>query len=233
MINKLPEFENQELLKQALTHRSYLNENSGDEEDNETLEFLGDAVLGFLIGELLYKKYKEDQDFKPKELTRLRSLLVDEKQLAKFAVQLGIGEKMRLGKGAEKDGGRENPALLSDTFEAIIGAYFLDSTLRKARPFVWNLFKPVVNDIIFPDSDDNSPPNDLVDTKGKFQQWALAEFGENPRYESNNGEGPDHAKIFTAEVRVRGKLYGVGKGHRKQEAEKRAAEKALKKVGLI
>ncbi|MGK7922720.1 MAG: ribonuclease III [Trichodesmium sp.] len=233
MIEKIPEFKNQELLKQALTHRSYLNENSGDEEDNETLEFLGDAVLGFLIGELLYKKYKEDQDFKPKELTRLRSLLVDEKQLAKFAVQLGIGEKMRLGKGAEKDGGRENPALLSDTFEAIIGAYFLDSTLRKARPFVWNLFKPVVNDIIFPDSDDNSPPNDLVDTKGKFQQWALAEFGENPKYESNNGEGPDHAKIFTAEVRVRGKLYGVGKGHRKQEAEKRAAEKALKKVGLI
>ena len=79
----------------------------------------------------------------------------------------------------------------------------------------------------------NSQPKDLVDTKGKFQQWALAKFGENPRYESNDGEGLDHAKIFTAEVRVRGKLYGVGKGNRKQEAEKSAAEKALKKVGLI
>ena len=233
MIDKIPEFKNPELLKQALTHRSYLNENSGEEEDNESLEFLGDAVLGFLVGELLYKRYKEDQDFKPKELTRLRSLLVDEKQLAKFAVQLGIGEKMRLGKGAEKDRGRQNPALLSDTFEAIIGAYFLDSNLTKVRPFVKRLFQPVADDIIFPDSEENSPPNDLVDTKGKFQQWALAKFGENPKYESNDGEGPDHAKIFTAEVRVRGKLYGVGKGHRKQEAEKRAAEKALKKVGLI
>nr|MDJ0510848.1 ribonuclease III domain-containing protein [Crocosphaera sp.] len=82
MTNKIPEFKNQELLQQALTHRSYLNENYGDEEDNESLEFLGDAVLGFLVGELLYRRYKEEHDLKPKELTRLRSLLVDEKQLA-------------------------------------------------------------------------------------------------------------------------------------------------------
>ena len=232
MTNKLPEFKNSELLKQALTHRSFLNENSG-EEDNESLEFLGDAVLGFLVGELLYRRYKEEHDLKPKELTRLRSLLVDEKQLAKFAVQLEIGELMRLGRGAEKDGGRQNPALLSDTFEAIIGAFFLDSNLTKVRPFVKKIFQPVADEIIFPDSESDAQTNDLVDTKGKFQQWALAKFGENPKYESNNGEGPDHAKIFTAEVRVRGKLYGVGKGHRKQEAEKRAAEKALKKVGLI
>lgn len=233
MTDKLPEFKNQELLKQALTHRSYLNEHSGEEEDNESLEFLGDAVLDFLVGELLYRRYQEEYDLKPKELTRLRSLLVDEKQLAKFATQLGIGELMRLGKGAEKDGGRQNPALLSDTFEAIIGAYFLDSGITPLRAFVKKLFRPVADDIIFPDSDTDSQPNDLVDCKGKFQQWALAKFGENPKYESDNGEGPDHAKIFTAEVRVRGKLYGVGKGNRKQEAEKRAAEKALKKVGLI
>ncbi|GGA20270.1 ribonuclease III [Okeania sp. KiyG1] len=232
MTNKLPEFKNPELLKQALTHRSFLNENSG-EEDNESLEFLGDAVLGFLVGELLYRRYKEEYDLKPKELTRLRSLLVDEKQLAKFATQLEIGELMRLGRGAEKDGGRQNPALLSDTFEAIIGAFFLDSTLTKVRPFVKKLFQPVADEIIFPDSESDAQTDDLVDTKGKFQQWALAKFGENPQYESNNGEGPDHAKIFTAEVRVKGKLYGVGKGHRKQEAEKRAAEKALRKVGLI
>ena len=232
MTHKLPEFKNPELLKQALTHRSFLNENSG-EEDNESLEFLGDAVLGFLVGELLYRRYKEEYDLKPKELTRLRSLLVDEKQLAKFATQLEIGELMRLGKGAEKDGGRQNPALLSDTFEAIIGAFFLDSTLTKVRPFVKKLFQPVADEIIFPDSESDAQTDDLVDTKGKFQQWALAKFGENPKYESNNGEGPDHAKIFTAEVRVKGKLYGVGKGHRKQEAEKRAAEKALIKEGLI
>lgn len=228
----IPEFKNPELLKQALTHRSYLNEHSG-EEDNESLEFLGDAVLGFLVGELLYRRYQEEYDLKPKELTRLRSALVDEKQLAIFALQLGIDKLMRLGRGAEKDGGRQNPALLSDTFEAIIGAYFLDSGITPLRAFVKKLFRPVADDIIFPDSDIDSQPNDLVDTKGKFQQWALAKFGENPKYESDTGEGPDHAKIFTAEVRVKGKLYGVGKGHRKQEAEKRAAEKALKKVGLI
>ncbi|MCL2928707.1 MAG: ribonuclease III [Trichodesmium sp. St16_bin4-tuft] len=233
MIDKIPEFKNQKLLQQALTHRSYLNENYGDEEDNESLEFIGDALLGFLVGELLYRRYKEEHNLKPKELTRIRSLLVDEKQLAKFAVQLGIGAKMRLGKGAEKDGGRKNPALLSDTFEAIIGAYFLDSNLTKVKPFIKRLFEPVADHIILPNYGDNSQPKDLVDTKGKFQQWALAKFGENPRYESNDGEGLDHAKIFTAEVRVRGKLYGVGKGYRKQEAEKSAAEKALKKVGLI
>ncbi|NES78231.1 MULTISPECIES: ribonuclease III family protein [unclassified Okeania] len=168
MTKKLPEFKNPELLKQALTHRSFLNENSG-EEDNESLEFLGDAVLGFLVGELLYRRYKEEYDLKPKELTRLRSLLVDEKQLAKFATQLEIGELMRLGKGAEKDGGRQNPALLSDTFEAIIGAFFLDSTLTKVRPFVNKLFQPVADEIIFSD-------NDLVDTQAKFQQWALEEI---------------------------------------------------------
>ncbi|NES93157.1 putative dsRNA-binding protein, partial [Okeania sp. SIO2B9] len=115
----------------------------------------------------------------------------------------------------------------------IIGAFFLDSTLTKVRPFVKKLFQPVADEIIFPDSESDVQTDDLVDTKGKFQQWALAKFGENPQYESNNGEGPDHAKIFTAEVKVRGKLYGLGKGRRKQEAEKRAAEKALRKVGLI
>lgn len=231
-IDKIPEFKNPKLLQQALTHRSYLNENFGNNEDNESLEFIGDAVLSFLVGELLYRRYKEDHDLKPKELTRLRSLLVDEKQLAKFAVQLRIGAKMRLGKGAEKDGGRENPALLSDTFEAIIGAYFLDSNLTKVRPFIKKLFLPVADAIIFSNSEDNSPGNDLIDTKSKFQQWALEKFGENPKYESNNGDGPDHAKRFTAKVRVKGKLYGIGIGRRKQEAEKSAAEKALKKVGL-
>ena len=150
MIDKIPEFKNQKLLQQALTHRSYLNENYGDEEDNESLEFIGDALLGFLVGELLYRRYKEEHNLKPKELTRIRSLLVDEKQLAKFAVQLGIGAKMRLGKGAEKDGGRKNPALLSDTFEAIIGAYFLDSNLTKVKPFIKRLFEPVADNIILP-----------------------------------------------------------------------------------
>ncbi|NER01843.1 MAG: ribonuclease III, partial [Okeania sp. SIO3C4] len=186
------------------THRSFLNENSG-EEDKESLEFLGDAVLGFLVGELLYRRYKEEYDLKPKELTRLRSLLVDEKQLAKFAVQLEIGELMRLGRGAEKDGGRENPALLSDTFKAIIGAFFLDSTFTKVRPFVKKLFQPVADEIIFPD-------NDLVDTKAKFKQWALEEIQKIPRYESNKCGGSEDKPIFLSEVFVDNIKYGQGKG---------------------
>ncbi|NEP84239.1 MAG: ribonuclease III family protein, partial [Okeania sp. SIO3B3] len=144
-------------------------------------------------------------DLKPKELTRLRSLLVDEKQLAKFAVQLEIGELMRLGRGAEKDGGRENPALLSDTFKAIIGAFFLDSTLTKVRPFVKKLFQPVADEIIFPD-------NDLVDTKAKFKQWALEEIQKIPRYESNKCGGSEDKPIFLSEVFVDNIKYGQGKG---------------------
>lgn len=225
---KLPEFKNESLFIQALTHRSYINEHPQEKENNERLEFLGDAVLGYLVGELLYRRY---EDMSEAQLTRLRSELVNEKQLAKFAIALGIGEKMRLGKGAEKDRGRENPSLLSDTLEAIIGAYYLDSTITPVRAFVRKLFTPVADSIVFPTSD--TDPQNLVDSKNRFQQWALANFGKNPEYAIIDQDGPDHAKEFTAEVYVNGKMYGVGRGRRKQDAEKKAAEVALKKVGLV
>jgi len=225
---KLPEFKDESLLIQALTHRSYINEHPQEKENNERLEFLGDAVLGYLVGELLYRRY---EDMSEAQLTRLRSELVNEKQLAKFAIALGIGDKMRLGKGAEKDRGRENPSLLSDTLEAIIGAYYLDSTITPVRAFVRKLFTPVADSIVFPTSD--TDPQNLVDSKNRFQQWTLANFGKNPEYAIIDQDGPDHAKEFTAEVYVNGKMYGVGRGRRKQDAEKKAAEVALKKVGLV
>jgi len=225
---KLPEFKDESLLIQALTHRSYINEHPQEKENNERLEFLGDAVLGYLVGELLYRRY---EDMSEAQLTRLRSELVNEKQLAKFAIALGIGDKMRLGKGAEKDRGRENPSLLSDTLEAIIGAYYLDSTIAPVRAFVRKLFTPVADSIVFPTSD--TDPQNLVDSKNRFQQWTLANFGKNPEYAIIDQDGPDHAKEFTAEVYVNGKMYGVGRGRRKQDAEKKAAEVALKKVGLV
>lgn len=227
-MRKLPVIQDEKLLRQALTHRSYVNEHPDAGEHNERLEFLGDAVLGFLVGELLYKRYP---DINEAQLTRLRSNLVDEKQLAKFATQLGIGEQMRLGKGAIKEGGRENPSLLSDTFEAYIAAYFLESGVDAVRNFVEPLFKSVADSIVFPQS--NTDSKSLVDSKGRFQQWALAKFVQNPEYIIIAESGPDHAKEFTAEVQVKGKVYGVGKGRRKQDAEKQAAEAALKKVGLI
>jgi ribonuclease-3 len=222
---KLPTIKDENLLRQALTHRSYVNEHPGAGEHNERLEFLGDAVLGFLVGELLYKRYPEMSEA---QLTRLRSNLVDEKQLAKFATQLGIGDLIQLGKGAIKEGGRQNPSLLSDTFEAYIAAYFIESGIEAVRKFVQPLFTAVADSIVFPQSE--TDPKNLVDSKGRFQQWALANFVQNPEYFIIDESGPDHAKEFTAEVRVNGKVYGVGTGRRKQDAEKRAAEVALKTV---
>ena len=222
---KLPKFKNESLLSRALTHRSYVNEHPEAGEHNERLEFLGDALLGYLVGEILYKRY---EDFSEAQLTRLRSGLVDQDQLAKFAEQLGIGKLMRLGKGAEKDKGRQNPSLLCDTFEAIIGAYYLDSTITSVRAFVQKLFIPVADSMIYPQSD--AGQKNLVDSKNRFQEWALAKFGQNSEYSIIDEEGPDHAKEFTAQVYVSGKMYGVGRGRRKQDAEKNAAEDALAKL---
>jgi ribonuclease-3 len=225
---KLPTIKNETLRLRALTHRSYINEHPEAGEHNERLEFLGDAILGFLIGELLYKRYS---DMSEAQLTRLRSNLVDEKQLAKFATQLNIGDLMRLGKGAIKEGGRQNPSLLSDTFEAYIAAYFLESGIEAVSKFVQPLFTKIADSIIFPQS--NTEPKNLVDAKGRFQQWALAEFVQNPEYSIIDESGPDHEKEFTAQVKVNSKVYGVGTGRRKQDAEKRAAEIALKKLGIL
>ncbi|MGF1490303.1 MAG: ribonuclease III [Prochloraceae cyanobacterium] len=228
MDSKIPLIRNQKLLERSLTHRSYVNEHPEATEDNERLEFLGDAVLGFTIAELLYKNYPGMSEA---HLTRLRSKLVDETQLAKFAKELGLGKIMRLGKGAEKDNGRESPSLLSDTFEAIIGAYFLESGTEAVKEYVVSLFMPVAEQILNSVSLDRS--QNLIDSKNRFQQWALAEIGQNPVYEIIAESGPDHAKEFTARVKVGTTIYGTGKGRRKQEAQKRAAESALKSLGIL
>ncbi|ACK72333.1 Ribonuclease III [Gloeothece citriformis PCC 7424] len=228
MLN-LPQLKNQQLWLCALTHRSYVNEHLEIKEHNERLEFLGDAVLAFVAGEFLYQRYPHLSEA---QLSRLRARLVDETQLAKFAVQLGIGQLMRLGKGAIKDGGRENPALLSDTFEAIIGAYFLDAGIDAVREFVRPLFQSVA-DILMVAQSEILTSEKLLDPKNRFQQWTLANFTQNPEYVIIEESGPDHAKEFTAQVKVQGIVYGIGRGRRKQEATKTAAEAALKKIGLF
>ncbi|MFB8793470.1 MAG: ribonuclease III [Microcoleus sp.] len=229
---KLPKFKNESLLIHALTHRSYVNEYPEAGEHNERLEFLGDALLGYLVGEILYKHY---EDFTEAQLTRLRSGLVDQNQLAKFAEQLGIGKLMRLGKGAEQDKGRQNPSLLCDTFEAIIGAYYLDSTITPVRAFVKKLFIPVANSMVYPQSD--TGPKNLVDSKNRFQEWVQASGDTTPpKYVTIQAGGAPHAPEFLAKVYVAEKPYGEGKGKSKKDAEKNAAEDALaklKKRGLI
>ncbi|MEZ2303905.1 MAG: ribonuclease III [Microcoleus sp.] len=229
---KLPKFKNESLLIHALTHRSYVNEYPEAGEHNERLEFLGDALLGYLVGEILYKRY---EDFSEAQLTRLRSGLVDQNQLAKLAEQLGIGKLMRLGKGAEQDKGRQNPSLLGDTFEAIIGAYYLDSTITPVRTFVKKLFVPIADSMIYPQSD--AEQKNLVDSKNRFQEWVQANGDTTPpKYVTIQAGGAPHAPEFLAKVYVADKSYGEGKGKSKKDAEKNAAEDALaklKKRGLI
>ncbi|MDJ0634272.1 MAG: ribonuclease III [Xenococcaceae cyanobacterium MO_188.B29] len=227
MYRTLPPISDRQLFEQALTHRSYVNENPDVQEHNERLEFLGDAVLGFLVGEMLYKLYPYMSEA---QLTRLRSKLVDEQQLSKLGKKLKLGELMRLGKGAEKDRGRENPSLLNDTFEAIIGAYFLDAGIEAVRNYIQPLFISLAEELV--NTQPNNETTNFVDAKNRFQHWALANQKENPIYTIIAESGPDHAKEFTAQVSVKGKIYGAGKGRRKQEAEKRAAESALKQLGI-
>ena len=237
MNRELPSFQNPALFNLALTHRSYVNEHPEAGEDNERLEFLGDAVLGFVIAEMLYKMYPSIDEA---QLTHLRSRLVDETQLGKLGAEFSLGKLMRLGKGAAKDGGRDNPSLLNDTFEATLGAYFLDVGIEAVRDYILKIFQPLaeklVNDSLLSNLDSQQnlaqPQETFIDSKNRFQQWALAEYQTRPTYQIIAESGPDHAKQFTAQVSIDGKVYGVGKGRRKQEAEKRAAEAAIEAVQL-
>jgi len=215
---QLPSFNDTHLWQKALTHRSYFNEHSEVEEDNERLEFLGDAVLGFLVGKLLYKTYPQMREG---ELSRLRSRLVNnEHQLAEIALSLSLDQYLYLGKGAEKDGTRQNPEVLSDTLEAVIGAYFLDSGIDAVQEFIEPFFASIAENVTATSELDEN-------YKGRLQEWALAYFGKIPRYFIVKETGEDHAKEFTAEVWIGNQVYGVGVGESKKAAEKRAAKAAL------
>jgi ribonuclease III len=224
-INSLPPISDRQLLTQALTHRSYANEHPEVAGHNERLEFLGDAVLGFLVGEMLYRLYPTMNEA---ELTRLRSLLVDETQLSKIGAQMNLGAKMRLGIGAAKDNGRANPSLLNDTFEAIIGAYYLDAGITAVSNYVQPLFKVLAEGLIAELA--HSPQKSFIDSKNRLQQWALAHHQETPKYQIIAESGLDNHKEFTAQVSVKDVVYGIGKGRRKKEAEKQAAIAAWEKL---
>ncbi|MEZ2303904.1 MAG: ribonuclease III [Microcoleus sp.] len=223
-------FQDASLLNQALTHRSYLYENPRKvSEDNELLEFLGDALLTFLSAKYLYRDYSDKSEG---ELTYIRSALVDKAQLAKFAIELDIGKWMRLSQGAVTSGGSTNNTLLSNTFEAIIGAYFLDSGIEVVSEFVDPLFTSVVKNLL--SSTPQIDSKHLVDSKNRFQEWVHRNIGSiPPQYIIINEVGPSHAKEFTVELRVNDKLYGQATANSKKEAEKLAAEAALKRIKVI
>ncbi len=217
---RLPSFRNPALLHRALTHRSYLNEHAEALEDNERLEFLGDAVLDFITGAYLYHRYPEMQEGR---LTRLRAALVRTEQLAAFAEAFGLAPLVRLGKGEES--GRQRPALLCAAFEAVTGAYFLDSGVEAVRAFVEPLFGPAADEILRAETD--------RDAKSLLQEWAQAKRGQTPRYYTVSATGPDHQKTFTVEVRIGDEVYGTGTGPNKQVAAQAAAKAALKKAEQI
>lgn len=215
-------FNDEKLLRRALTHRSYINENPGEDGDNERLEFLGDAILNFISGEYLYKVSPEMGE---DEMTRRRAALVDEEQLARFAVEVGLDFRMRLGQGAIRDGGYQNQNLLSSTFEAVIGAYYLDHerNVEALRPLVEQLFASVPKEVMTARSN--------VDSKNKLQEIMQKNGATTPpKYVTEKLGGADHAPEFLSKVYIEDKLYGEGKGRSKKNAEKKAAEDALAKL---
>ena len=211
--------EDTRLLSRALTHRSYLNENPEALEDNERLEFLGDAVLDFVVGAWLYKHFPEMSEG---EMTRLRSALVRTEQLALFGLQLDLGRALRLGRGEEEGGGRSRPAMLCATFEALIGALYLDADVEAVENFIDIMLSEAVEEIQAQQRD--------RDPKSLLQEKVQAEGLEAPSYRIALQTGPDHDKHFKVEVLVEGKTLAEGEGRNKQAASKVAAARALEEL---
>jgi len=211
-------FKNADLIKQAFVHRSYLNESRNIRQSNERLEFLGDSILSYLVSEYLYKNYK---DFTEGELTNLRSSIVKTSTLGTVAKNLGLGRLLLLSRGEEEGGGRNNPSILADTFEALIGAIFLDCGLPPVEKILNKLLFSLLPKILAEKS--------YKDAKSIFQEVVQEEIKVSPNYKVLSQKGPDHAKEFTVGVFVGKNLWGTGVGKSKQEGEMKAAAAALEK----
>lgn len=208
-------FKDENLYLQALTHRSWVNENIGKRGTNERLEFLGDAVLEFVVSKELFNKFPEKEEG---YLTALRANLVNTKNLSELAIKIGIGTEIFLSKGEEDGGGRNNSSLLADTIEAIIGSLFIDQGIKAAENFIKE------NILVDIDEKVNSP---LKDSKSLLQEKVQSDKLPAPKYQVLSEEGPDHNKNFTIEVIVNGKSIATGTGKNMKEAEQDAAKKAL------
>jgi ribonuclease-3 len=214
------QFNDRSLLLRALTHRSYLNENPTIAlEDNQRLEFLGDAVLDFVTASWLYQHYPEFQEGR---LTSLRAALVCTPALANFARHIGLGNHLRLGKGEEENGGRDRDANLCDAFEALVGALYLDSGLAAVEKFLNSLLRNEAERVLAAELD--------RDPRSRFQEWSQAQRAITPRYRTLKVSGPDHARTFTVAVYLGDEFFGEGTGSSKQAAARAAAEVALARV---
>lgn len=214
-------FKDENLLKQAFVHRSYLNENPAFIlGNNERLEFLGDAVLELAVTEYLFKNYP---DLAEGEMTNLRAALVNTQMLAKISERLGFNDYLYLSRGEAKETGRGRQYILANTFEAFTGALYLDQNYKSAKDFILNVLIPELGDII---------KNKLWrDAKSLFQESAQERAGVTPTYKVLSEIGPDHNKIFKVGVYLGKELVASGEGSSKNEAEQQAAEKALIEKG--
>ncbi|HET9907165.1 MAG TPA: ribonuclease III [Anaerolineales bacterium] len=212
-------FSNLALLTRALTHRSFVNENPSAIEDNERLEFLGDAVLDFIVGAWVYHRFPEMPEG---DLTKMRSALVRNDQLADFARHLNLGVALRLGRGEFASGGHQRDGLLGSAFEALVGALYLDSGLNSVELFVHPLLEQARDAIV----------NKVNDPKSQLQEWAQSQKLGAPRYKTVATSGPDHAREFDVQVEIGGQVVGQGHGKNKHAAEHVAAKHALKTLGI-
>jgi ribonuclease III len=207
------------LLRTALTHRSFLNEHADLAwEDNERLEYLGDAVLDFMLAEYLYLHFPSASEG---DLTALRAALVRRETLARFAREMRLGEVLLMGHGEIDTGGRDRPATLCAAFEALVGGVYLDQGLEGASQLVLPLMEQELADARVEAAD--------KDPKSRLQERAQGMLGQTPRYRAVRAEGPDHAKIFTVQVFIGDMVYGEGEGPSKQIAAQQAALDALAK----
>ena len=208
-------FQQKELLATALTHSSWANENkSSGRACNERLEFLGDAILGFVVASLLFERIPELPEG---QMTRARAELVCERSLLGAADALGLGEHLRLGRGEELGGGRSRPSILADAFEAVVAAVYLDGGMERA--------KAVVERLIL--SGQAELAGSGCDYKTLLQELVQKKSGRTLSYHMTGESGPDHLKRFFVEVRINGEVRGAGDGKNKKEAEQAAARAAL------
>ena len=212
-------FRNRELLEHSLTHSSFSHEqNLGEVDDNERLEFLGDSVLGFLISDFLYQAHP---DINEGELSKLKAYLVSSANLVHYSERLSVGDHLLLGKGEEKTGGRGKPALLVDAFEAVLAAIYIDGGLESVRDVVDRLFRRQIEDV-----DDSGERGS--NPKSVLQEDLQSRSRPPVRYKVVEETGPDHQRLFTVEVMIDGESIASGRGSTKKAAEQAAAQKALK-----
>lgn len=210
-------FSNLSLLTAALTHSSYVNEHRGDAEDNERLEYLGDAALDLVVGEWAYVHFPKAGEG---NLTKIRAHLVRNENLAKFAQAIGLGEALRFGRGEKLSGGNRRERVLGSAFEALLGAIYLDAGLEKVKDFLLPFIAPSLETIL----------DEIDDPKSQLQELAQAEKMGTLVYRVVGAEGPDHARIYSVQAEINGKIIGRGSGTSKANAEREAAKNALENL---